>query len=248
MKLKGNGLLSTLFMCAAMASQPLHAQNQQLTMAEAKAMMNGGKSLRHVTVHDPSITYDSISKTYYIYGTHRGGAKSTNLQDWSSYRAPWKVGTNNNAADNQVVVTPVVKKVMKGGVEVDFPQFNAHDWSACIPTAGNNTWGGVFGNMWAPDIIWNPTMKKWCMYLSINGLTWNSSIVLLTSDKIDGPYEYQGPVIITGFNVNNNADVTYKKTDLELVIGTQSALPSRYTSYWGRRWPHAIDPSVFYDE
>lgn len=248
MKLQGNGLLSTLFMCAAMASQPLHAQNQQLTMAEAKAMMNGGKSLRHVTVHDPSITYDSISKTYYIYGTHRGGAKSTNLQDWSSYRAPWKVGTNNNAADNQVVVTPVVKKVMKGGVEVDFPQFNAHDWSACIPTAGNNTWGGVFGNMWAPDIIWNPTMKKWCMYLSINGLTWNSSIVLLTSDKIDGPYEYQGPVIITGFNVNNNADVTYKKTDLELVIGTQSALPSRYTSYWGRRWPHAIDPSVFYDE
>jgi hypothetical protein len=34
------------------------------------------------------------------------------------------------------------------------------------------------------------------------------------------------------------------------VLGTQSSLPSRYNvgSGWGRRWPHTIDPSAFYDE
>lgn len=240
--------LGLFFTQALFATLAMSAQSRQLTMQEAKAMMSGSKSLRHVTVHDPSITYDAASKTYYIYGTHRGGAKSTDLQNWSSYRAPWKVGSNNNASDNNVVVTPVVKKVNKGGQQVDFPAFNAYDWSACIATHGSNNWGNISGNMWAPDIIWNPTMNKWCMYLSVNGLRWNSSIVLLTSDKVEGPYEYQGPVIITGFNVDNNASVSYKKTDLELVLGTQSSLPSRYNCSWGNRWPHAIDPSVFFDE
>jgi arabinan endo-1,5-alpha-L-arabinosidase len=70
------------------------------------------------------------------------------------------VGSNNNASDNNVVVTPLVKKVNKGGQQVDFPAFNAYDWSACIATHGSNNWGNISGNMWAPDIIWNPTMNK----------------------------------------------------------------------------------------
>lgn len=41
--------------------------------------------------------------------------------------------------------------------------------------------------MWAPDVIWNKAMKKWCMYLSVNGDYWYSSIILLTSDNIEGP-------------------------------------------------------------
>jgi arabinan endo-1,5-alpha-L-arabinosidase len=57
-------------------------------------------------------------------------------------------------------------------------------------------------------------------------------------------------VVFSGFNVTSTAAVSYKNTDLELVLGTQSALPSRYSvgNNWGRRWPHAIDPCVFYDE
>jgi len=37
---------------------------------------------------------------------------------------------------------------------------------------------------------------------------------------------------------------------LELAIGTQSSLPSRYNvgNNWGRRYPNCIDPCVFYDE
>lgn len=220
------------------------AQTKPMTKAEAKAMYSTNHRLGHVTVHDPSITYDPVSKNYYIYGTHRGTAKSADLQNWSHFGSTWKVGSNTNASNEQAFVTPMVKKVNKGGQEVDFPAFSAYEWSRCIdPSAWN-----VGGNMWAPDIIWNPAMKKWCQYMSINGPRWNSSIVLLTSDNIEGPFEYQGPVIITGFNVDGNANVSYKKTDLELVIGTQNTLPSRYNCFWGNRWPHAIDPTVFFDE
>ena len=105
-------------------------------------------------------------------------------------------------------------------------------------------------NLWAPDVIWNPTMEKWCMYLSINGQNANCSIVLLTSDNIEGPYLYEGPVVFSGFNIGSSQ--TYKSTDLEIALGTQASLPSRYAvgslSGWRQRWPNAIDPCVFYDE
>ena len=105
---------------------------------------------------------------------------------------------------------------MKNGVEVVFPNFDAHNWSAAY---GNY---GIGGNMWAPDVIYNEKMKKWCMYMSINGPHWNSSIILLTSDNIIGPYVYQGPVIISGFNVSGApSSLSYKNTDMELAIGTE---------------------------
>ena len=152
------------------------------------------------------------------------------------------MGSNKNAANNVAFVTPAVKKVMKGGVEIDFPQFNAMEWAARTDDSYN-----INGNMWAPDVIWNPTMQKWCQYLSVNGDRWHSSIVLLTSDKIEGPYLYQGPVVISGFY---DAEHSYKDTDLELVLGTQNSLPSRYNTggSWGNRYPNNIDPCVFFDE
>ena len=153
-------------------------------------------------------------------------------------------GTVSGGVTNEAAFTScATKTVVKDGVEVEFPNFNAHNWSAAY---GNY---GIGGNMWAPDVIYNETMKKWCMYLSINGPTWNSSIILLTADRITGPYVYQGPVVVSGFNVSGApASLGYKNTDLELAIGTQKTIPSRYTAYWGRRWPHCIDPCVFFDE
>jgi arabinan endo-1,5-alpha-L-arabinosidase len=84
------------------------------------------------------------------------------------------------------------------------------------------------------------------MYLSINGNAWYSSIILLTADNIEGPYLYQGPVVIGGFK--NGTE--YKDTDFELVLGPQSSLPERYATgdKWGDRYPNNIDPCVFYDE
>ena len=127
-----------------------------------------------------------------------------------------------------------------------------YDYSAYNPSAWSGAYGNysIDGNQWAPDVIWNKSMKKWCMYLSINGPTWNSSIVLLTADNIEGPYLCQGPIVFSGFNVTSTVGVSYRNTDLEKVIGTQASLPERYNvgNKWGERWPHCIDPCVFYDE
>ncbi|MBO7539713.1 MAG: glycoside hydrolase family 43 protein [Prevotella sp.] len=199
-------------------------------------------TLKRVSVHDPSIVWEPASQTYYIFGSHRAAAKTTDLMSWTSFQAPWATASSTNATNSAAFTIPQVTKVKKGGVEYDL-NFNAFNWSK----RGSNGYN-VDGNMWAPDVIWNKQMQKWCMYLSVNGDNWYSSIILLTADKITGPYRYQAPVVISGFHTGT----AYKDTDLELVIGTQASLPSRYKAPWASTqkasFPNCIDPCVFYDE
>ena len=205
-------------------------------------------SLTRVSVHDPSVVWDPVSQTYYIFGSHRASAKTTDMMNWTAFTAPWQTTSSNNAANTEAFTTPEVTKVKKGGVEYDFV-FNAHDWSKRGSTRKNKNYD-VNGMMWAPDVIYNKVLNKWCMYLSINGDYWYSSIILLTADNIEGPYRYQAPVVISGFFENDS----YKDTDLEVVIGEQASLPDRYkmkdegAGNWGERYPNNIDPCVFYDE
>ena len=217
------------------------------------ATVSNAFRLTRVSVHDPSVVYDDVlMKQYYVFGSHRGAASSSDMMRWTAFTANWKTSASNNASNSAAFKTQQVQTVTVGGEEVEFPNFNAYDWSAAI---AKNDGGGLWsidGNMWAPDVIYNPSMKKWCMYLSINGFMWNSSIILLTADRVTGPYQYQGPVVVSGFNVTSNLGTTksYKEMDLQLAIGTLSSLPTRYNvnNSWGSRWPHAIDPCVFYDE
>lgn len=225
-----------------------YAQEVQITKAQAQTMYTS-KSLRHITVHDPSITYDPESKQYYIYGTHRGTGRSADLQNWTGFSSPWGVinssGTiTSNVSNASAFVTNQTKTITIDGEEVQFGNFDAAEWAGA--------YGGwdVGGNMWAPDIIYNPHMKKWCQYLSINGPTYNSVIILLTSDNIEGPFVYQGPVVYSGFLNASDSRISYKKTDMELVLGKLSALPARYNqgNSWGHQWLNSIDPCVFFDE
>ena len=208
-----------------------------------------------VSVHDPSIVVDRQTAgetTYYIFGSHRACARSTDLKNW--YGQSWTYGTVQNGKVTSttnfagVFKTNQTKEVtiLKDGVEtkVPFGNFDSETWRY---TANNASLGG---NQWAPDVIWNPTMQKWCMYMSLNGDNWRSVIALLTSDKITGPYVYQGPVVFSGFQWTDLPNQTYKQTDLELVLGTLTSLPSRYNlgGNWGRRWPNNIDPCTFFDE
>ena len=215
----------------------------ELTTSEAKSLYKTVSKKRQ-SVHDPSVVYEPNSKRYYIFGSHRAQAYTTDLQNWTWFTSPWKVGNNNNASNENAFVTPKVTKVKKGGVEVDLPAFNAKEWAARTDASYD-----INGNMWAPDVIWNPVMQKWCQYLSVNGDKWHSSIILLTSDNIEGPYEYQAPVVISGFD---NGSHSFKDTDVELVLGTMSTLPTRYNSPWASTtkasMPNNIDPCVFYDE
>lgn len=218
-----------------------------------------------IAVHDPSIVMDVTGSNannplYYIYGTHLGRAKtyaSGNYQIWTTFKTGEEnTGTSNSLfadVDGKLInfkdayTTHVIKKVKNyKGEEVAFGNFDAHGWQY----KGYN----VKGNQWAPDIVYNKTMKKWCMYMSLNGDKWCSSIVCFVSDNIEGPWTYQGPVVFSGFQgtyAHNSyaAADDWKHTDFAIATG-ETTLPTRYKvgDKWGTYWPNCIDPCVFYDD
>lgn len=221
---------------------------QPMTMEDAKAM-TATVAMGRVSVHDPSVVYDDQSRQYYIFGSHRASARTSNLRQWTAFTAPWRVpGISDNAANAEAFVCNQTTTVPIGGQDVAFGTYNVVAWSAA--GSSNPSSYSIDGNMWAPDVLWNKAMQKWCMYLSINGDNWASSIILLTADAIGGPYTYEGPVVFSGFRNTTNAGISYKLTDMELVLGQQSSLPARYNqgNSWKLYWPNAIDPCVFYDE
>ena len=214
-----------------------------------------------VSVHDPSIvvgyyegdTYTASAKVYgeqneagtrnkvyFIFGTHRSFAYSTDLENWKSFR-------NNISTDS------TAKSLFAEG----------GSWSE----RGDSVYSLVSrggSNLWAPDVAWNPYYKNedgtagaWMMYMSVNGCSWNSSIALLTSDSLNGDWTYRGTVIYSGFDDGTTYD--YTATDYKEVTGDTS-LPSRYlggawqwsdgnTKCTASRWnteygAHAIDPCI----
>lgn len=235
-----------------------------LTDADIEGAYSARQYSKRVVCHDPSIVIDDItnpsSPTYYIYGSHLGRGKTTadkNYQEWTVFKA----GEENATATNSLFCNT-------GGVLVNFSQaYSTHaitsvkDYSGKSVTFGNfdaNGWqkkgNTVKGMQWAPDVVYNKTMKKWCMYMSLNGDSWCSSIVCFTSDNIEGPWKYQGPVVFSGFfgkYAHNSyaAANDWKNTDLAIATGATS-LPERYNvgDKWGTFWPNCIDPCVFYDD
>ncbi len=220
-------------------------------------------SYSRASVHDPSVFYDTISNSsrpvFYIMGSHLGFSASTlgasTIGSW-----PYSLGGGESSNCTLFADTSATKvgfadaytkhRITKvknyQGEEVDFGNFDAHGWQF----SGNT----VQGMQWAPDVVYNPTMKKWLMYMSLNGDNWCSSIVCFAADKPTGPYIYQGPVVFSGFQgtyAHNAYEAAndWKHTDLAVATGVTS-LPARYAkgSNWGVYWPNCIDPCVFYDE
>lgn len=226
-----------------LALLPLVGNSQNLTDDDLKDVYTTRSYSKRVSVHDPSIIHDPADGKYYIYGSHLARAYTTasaNYQDWTKFSSG---ETSSNTEYSSQAVTKVKNYE---GVEVDFPQFDPYKWQ--------NSGYRISGNQWAPDIVWNKTMKKWCMYISINGDKWCSSIVCLTSDKVSGPWKYQGLVICSGFNgaiAHNGYAATddWKRMDLAIATGA-TTLPARYkpSGTYGDYWPNCIDPCVFYDD
>ena len=250
-------IMSLMAMNGAMAQTAVG--DNDLANAYATQTITG-----RIAVHDPSIVMDVTGSTpnpkYYIYGSHLGRAKTYatgNYQIWHTFKTGEEnAGTSNSLfADvngklvnfEDAYTTHVIKKVKNyKGEEVTFDNFDVHGWQF----KGNT----VKGMQWAPDVIYNKTMKKWCMYMSLNGDHWCSSIVCFTSDDLEGPWAYQGPVVFSGFQGTfaHNAYAAagdWKHTDLAVATG-ETSLPARYQTgdSWGSFWPNCIDPCVFYDD
>lgn len=154
---------------------------------------------------------------YYVFGTHMGLAVSDDLLNWQDMTAQFRAGFTQETKDK------------------------IREWNL------DETSDSWYGYLWAPDVIYNEKMGKYCMYLSANGDNWVSNIVLLTADTVTGPYSYEGTVVYGGFDKNS-----FEKTDAPKVLKTDS-IPDRYIKNgianrkWGDEYPNCIDPCVFFD-
>lgn len=206
-----------------------------------------------VPVHDPSVIVvykdasgnsypendaaKSRTKYYYIFGTMNGAAYSRDMLDWTAFTPKLSRGdttyvTGNESKDDYYTVFKA---------EADY--------------AEHTTSSDAKGNLWAPDIVWNRKLKKWCLYFSMAGEDWKSSIVMLTADNIEGPYEYKGAVIYGGMDkqtAGSAANADYAKVTGGTTIDERYYIANNGTTNLGK-WDggygsSCIDPNVFYDE
>ena len=174
-----------------------------------------------VAVHDPSIYEEN--GTYYIFGSHMSAAKSDDLLHWESI------------ADGYNKTNPVYGQIYD---VADEAFAYAGSKNSLIQTDDKKT------HVWAPDVIYNKTTGLYYMYYCTTS-TWNASNLCYgTSETIEGPYEWQGALIYSGFDKD-----TIAGTDVLDYVDEEYALKNyvRNNGYNFEEYPNAIDPSVFYD-
>ncbi len=174
-----------------------------------------------ISVHDPSIL--EVDGTYYIYGSHMTAAKSTDLLNWESI------------ADGYMKTNPVYGQIYDVADEA-FAYAGARN--SVIETDDGGT------HVWAPDVIYNEANGLYYMYYCCSS-TWNASNLCYgTSETPEGPFEWQGNLIYSGFNYSN-----IDKTDVLDYVDEDYAKKNYIKSgaYNYEDYPNAIDPTVFYD-
>lgn len=175
-----------------------------------------------VSVHDPSI-FKADGK-YYIFGSHMSTAVSEDLSSWTP------IGTGYKVKD------PIYYELM--GNEEAFAY--AGSKKSLIPT-DDRGW-----HVWAPDVIYNEATGLYYLYFCTTS-TWNASnLCYATSENVEGPYEWKGALIYSGFTAE-----TLDATDVVDYVEREEA-KDRYikksNEYNFNKYPNAIDPTVLYDQ
>ena len=181
----------------------------------------GDVSSSGVSVHDPSIL--EVDGTYYIYGSHMTAAKSTDLLNWEMI------------GDGYMKSNPVYGQIYDVADEA-FAYSGSKD--SIIKTDDGGT------HVWAPDVIYNETTGLYYMYYCCSS-TWNASNLCYgTSESPEGPFEWQGALIYSGFNYS-----TIGETDVLDYVDEDYAKKNyiKSSAYNYNDYPNAIDPTVFYD-
>lgn len=211
---------------------------------ETEQNLNAGK----VSVHDPSIV--KTDGKYYVFGSHLGVGRSDDLVFWGLLTA----GVNDNAR----ILVPEGQTLRQALSE-------PLAWTDALQIVRGDAEEDLQTAIWAPDVIYNEKMGKYCMYAcsSVWG-TPHSVIWLATADDVEGPYAYQKSLIYSGFNkktqlgffpknalhylYTNIGDLikdgvfTKKEIERQFWFGADGG----YDVSLGRM-PNAIDPTVFYD-
>ena len=177
-------------------------------------------------VHDPSVL--KAGDTYYIFGSHMSAASCQDLKTW-------RFVANGYRASNTVY----------GQIYDVYDEAFAYAGSpkSAIPTDDAARGGGE--HVWAPDVIYNKAMGKYVMYYCTTS-TWNASNLCYgISDTPEGPYEWKGALIYSGFDKE-----TLKYTNVLDYVDEDYAITTYIKGNKGYRYenyPNAIDPAVFYD-
>ncbi len=174
-----------------------------------------------VSVHDPSIY--KVDGKYYIFGSHMSTAVSEDLRTWTSLGDGYKVKDQiyfELMANEEAFAYSGSKKSL-------------------IPT-DDRKW-----HVWAPDVIYNEETGLYYLYFCTTS-TWNASnLCYATSENIEGPYEWKGALIYSGFTAE-----TLDATDVTEYVDRDTA-KDRYikksNEYNFNKFPNAIDPTVLYD-
>ncbi|MDE5716050.1 MAG: glycoside hydrolase family 43 protein [Lachnospiraceae bacterium] len=174
-----------------------------------------------VSVHDPSI-YKADGK-YYIFGSHMSTAVSEDLRTWTSL------------GDGYKVKDQIYYELMANEDAFAY----AGSKKSLIPT-DDRGW-----HVWAPDVIYNEETGLYYLYFCTTS-TWNASnLCYATSENIEGPYEWKGALIYSGFTAE-----TLDATDVTEYVDRDTA-KDRYikksNEYNFNKYPNAIDPTVLYD-
>ena len=143
-------------------------------------------------IHDPSVYRDPISGNYYSFGSHLVGGKSNNLVGWIAD------GTGYG----------------KAWFSKDYKEEFAEAYAYTMPN-------GAKENAWAPDIIYNKAMKKYCMYISIVDGSKKCCIAMATSDYPDKDYKYAGMIVCSGITTGTSTDIG--KTNVAKALGITDA-------------------------
>ncbi|MCQ2524006.1 MAG: glycoside hydrolase family 43 protein [Lachnospiraceae bacterium] len=175
-------------------------------------------------VHDPSIVKDG--DTYYLFGSHLSSATSKDLTNWKMLSGGY---TDKNPVFGDL-------KNMKSG-EFDFTGYSL----STIPTEDKTV------HVWAPDVIYNRKMGKYCMYGCTSSTFNASTIYMAVADTIEGPYSYVSTLLYSG-ETADNIELTniLDFTDKETAVSTYTSNAGFAYNY--KKFPNCIDPTVFYDE
>ena len=173
-------------------------------------------------VHDPSIL--EVDGTYYIYGSHMASAKSKDMRKWEYL---YRGAPEDNPIFGDIYSSKDGALAFTGSTE------------SVIPASGTS--------IWAPDVKYSEKRKLYYMYFCTSSNFYTSTICYATSPSPEGPFKYEGNLIYSGFNEN-----TLDKTNVEEVVDKDTAMKT-YTqdegiSYDYRRYPNALDPTIFWDK
>ena len=130
----------------------IKAQNdEKVLITEDKAKnMYTSINMQRTSVHDPSIVYNETNKRYYVFGSHIGVARTSDLQNWTWVNTPWATinssGSIVNVSNDNAFRTNQTKEIKINGETVTFGNFDAAGWNCALPGEGNVTWT-VNGNM-----------------------------------------------------------------------------------------------------